>query len=154
MRAAERETVCQQSRKAKSRGTMKQRVRILVIEDEPAMRILMVKVLTRAGCDVEAAQTGTEGLRLAENGRFDLITSDIDLPEMTGFEICSRLKRDPQLQHTPVVFVSGRFADEDVRRSREVGAADHITKPFDLLTFVSRLLSHVKPATASRGSPA
>lgn len=128
-------------------GPDKEAVRILAIEDGPAMRDLMVKVLTRAGCDVEAAETGTEGLRLAGHGGFDLIASDIDLPDMTGFEICLQLKQDPQLQHIPVVFVSGRFAEEDLRRSREVGAADYITKPFDARSFVSRLLSHVKYAT-------
>jgi DNA-binding response OmpR family regulator len=133
---------------------MTQRVRILVIEDQPEMLNLMMKVLGRAGCDVAGAQTGAEGLRLAENGKFDLITLDVDLPETSGFEICSRLKQDPLLRQTPVVFVSGRFADEDVRRGREVGAADYITKPFDLLTFVSRLLPHVECATAWRKLPA
>ncbi|MBI1178906.1 response regulator [bacterium] len=132
---------------SREHGPLRETVRILVIEDEPAMRDLMVKVLTRAGCDVEAAETGTEGLRLAGHGGFDLIASDIDLPKMTGFEICSRLKRDPQLRHTPVVFISGRLAEEDVRRSRQVGAADYITKPFDARSFVSRLLAHVKYAT-------
>jgi CheY-like chemotaxis protein len=132
---------------------MARRVRILVVEDQPEMLNLMLKILAHAGCDVVGAQTGTEGLRLAEHGEFDLITLDVDLPETNGFEICLRLKQDPQLRQTPVVFVSGRFADEDVQRSREVGAADFITKPFDLLTLVSRLLSHVKSVTAWRKLP-
>ena len=133
---------------------MSERVKVLVIEDQPEVLNLMLMILSRAGCEVAGAQTGTDGLRLAENGGFDLITLDVDLPEANGFEICSRLKQDPQLRQTPVVFVSGRFADEDVQRGREVGAADYITKPFDLFTFVSRLLSHVKVATAWRKLPA
>jgi putative two-component system response regulator len=96
---------------------------------------------------VPPAQTGSEGLRLAESGNFDLITLDVDLPETTGFEICSRLKQDPQLRDTPVVFISGRMGEDDMQRGHEVGAADYITKPFDMLTFVSRLFSHVKSTT-------
>jgi len=79
---------------------MKEKCRILVIEDRPEVLHLMVTVLTRAGCDVAGANTGTEGLRMAENGRFDLITLDVDLPEASGFEICSRLKQDQQLCQT------------------------------------------------------
>ena len=118
--------------------------RILVIEDQPDVRNLLILALTRAGCDVATAQTGLEGLQLAETGRFALITSDVDLPDINGFEICSRLKNHPELRHTPVVLVTGRFSEEDVRRGREVGAADYITKPFDLVSFLSRLLSHLK----------
>lgn len=118
--------------------------RILVIEDQPDVRNLLMLALTRAGCDVATAQTGLEGLQLAETGKFALITSDVDLPDINGFEICSRLKNHPELRHTPVVLVTGRFSEEDVRRGREVGAADYITKPFDLVSFLSRLLSHLK----------
>ncbi len=115
-----------------------------MIEDQTDVRNLMVLALTRAGCEVAAAQTAIEGLRLAETGKFDLITSDVDLPDMNGFEVCSRLKNDAELRDTPVVLVTGRFSEEDVRRGREVGAADYITKPFDLVSFLSRLLSHIK----------
>lgn len=118
--------------------------RILVIEDQPDVRNLLRLALTRAGCDVATAETGMEGLQLAETGKFDLITSDVDLPDMNGFEICSRLRNHAELRDTPVVLVTGRFSEEDVRRGREVGATDYITKPFDLLSFLARLLSHIK----------
>lgn len=135
-------------------GSVKESVRILVIEDHPDVLNLMVTVLARAGCDVAGAPTGAEGLRLAGQGIFDLITLDVDLPGTNGFEICSRLKQDPRLRQTPVVFVSGRLADEDVRRGYAVGATDYIAKPFDLRAFVSRLLAHVKGATAWKKLPA
>ena len=118
--------------------------RILVIEDQADVRNLLMLALTRAGCDVAAAQTGMEGLQLAESGRFDLITSDVDLPDLNGFDVCSRLKNHAELRHTPVVLVTGRFSEEDVRRGREAGATDYILKPFDLVSFISRLLSHIK----------
>ena len=118
--------------------------RILVIEDQSDVRDLLRLALKRAGCDVATAETGMEGLQLAETGKFDLITSDVDLPDMNGFEICSRLRNHAELRDTPVVLVTGRFSEEDVRRGREVGATDYITKPFDLLSFLARLLSHIK----------
>lgn len=118
--------------------------RILVIEDQPEVRNLLRLALTRAGCEVAIAETGAEGLQLAETGKFDLITSDVDLPDMNGFEVCSRLRNHAELRDTPVVLVTGRFSEEDVRRGREVGAADYITKPFDLVSFLARLLSHIE----------
>ena len=125
-----------------------------MVEDQPEVLELMVLALTHAGCEVEAAADGKEGMRRAENGCFDLISTDVDLPEMSGFEICSRLKQNPQLRHTPVVIVSGRSGDGDLQRGRELGAADYITKPFVLRNLVSRLLSHVEFAAASRKLPA
>lgn len=123
---------------------MSGQIKILVIEDQPEVLELMVVALTIAGCKVEAAADGKEGMRQAENGGFDLISTDVDLPEMSGFEICSRLKQNPVLCHTPVVIVSGRSGDDDLRRGRELGAVDYITKPFNLLTFVSRVLLHAR----------
>lgn len=133
---------------------MKSGMRILVIDDEPQMVEMMIRVLNHVGCEAAGAPNGSEGLKLAENGRFDLITLDVDMPGMNGFEVCSRLKRVPQLQQTPVIFITGRFGDEDVQRGREVGAADYITKPFDLQTFLSKLRSHTRTASTGHGEAA
>lgn len=86
---------------------------------------------------------------MADNGRFDLITLDVDMPGMDGFEVCSRLKQVPQLQQTPVVFITASFGTEDMQRGREAGAADYIIKPFDLQKFVSRIHSHTKTGNTS-----
>lgn len=123
---------------------MEHKPRILVVEDQPEVRELLKLVLVHAGCEVNAAETGNEGLLLAGDGGFDLITLDVDLPGASGFEICSRLKQSPELKSIPVVFVTGRFAEEDRQRARELGAADFFTKPLDLPTFVPRLLAHAK----------
>jgi DNA-binding response OmpR family regulator len=126
---------------------MTSKPKILIMEDEPAVLLLMVYLLTCAGCEVLTARTGNEGMRLAQNGDLDLVTLDIDLPEMSGFEICRRLKQDPRSRHLPVVFVSGRTCEEDRRRGLELGAADYIEKPFGASAFVRRIFSHIK-ATA------
>jgi DNA-binding response OmpR family regulator len=120
--------------------------KILIVEDEPAVLLLMVYLLTCAGCEVLTARTGNEGMRLAQNGDLDLVALDIDLPEMSGFEICRRLKQDPGSRHLPVVFVSGRTCEEDRRRGLELGAADYIEKPFGASVFVRRIFSHIRAA--------
>jgi putative two-component system response regulator len=119
------------------------KVRVLIVEDDTPLAMMMVHVLSRLGCDVQVASTGKKGLELAQANRFDLITLDIDLPGIGGIEICAELKQRHLSRHTPVVFVTGRLAEQDVQRGLEVGAVDYITKPFGV-EFASRLLSHVK----------
>ena len=108
------------------------------------MAMMMVYLLTQAGCETEVATTGKKAMQMAETGKFDLITLDVDLPDGNGFKICSRLKENPHLHDTPVVFVSGHPSEEYQQRTVELGAADYITKPFDALDFASRILSHIK----------
>ncbi|MGO8765033.1 MAG: response regulator transcription factor [Limisphaerales bacterium] len=122
------------------------KVRVLIVEDDTPLAMMMVYVLSRAGCDVQVASTGKKGLELAQASRFDLITLDIDLPGISGLEICGELKQRHLTRHTPVVFVTGRLAEQDMQRGLEAGAMDYITKPFGL-EFAPRLLSHVKVAS-------
>jgi DNA-binding response OmpR family regulator len=120
------------------------KARILIVEDQTAVAMMMVYLLTQAGCETEVAATGKKAMQLAAEGDFDLITLDVDLPDANGFKICSRLKENPCLCDTPVCFVSGRPCEQDVQRGFEVGAVDYITKPFDALDFAPRLLSYIK----------
>ena len=75
--------------------------RILVIEDQPDLSRLLLIVLKRGGFDACAAANGTDGLRLAEEQNYDLILSDIELPDIDGFEICRRIKQNPKLAPGP-----------------------------------------------------
>ena len=120
------------------------KTKILVVEDDMPLALLMVSLLSRVECDVEVATTAKKGMLLAEEGNFDLITLDVDLPDGNGFKLCSRLKEHPRLYDTPVVFVSGRCCLEDQQHGLDVGAVDYITKPFGAMDFVPRLLSHIK----------
>lgn len=108
------------------------------------MAMMMVYLLTQAGCETEVATTGKKAMQMAETGKFDLITLDVDLPDGNGFKICSRLKENPHLHDTPVVFVSGRPTEECQERAVELGAVDYITKPFDAVDFAPRLLAFIK----------
>lgn len=120
------------------------KVKILIVEDQMPVAMMMTFLLARAGCETEVATTGADAMQKAQDGNFDLITLDADLPGgISGFEVCRRLKGNPFFQ-TPIVFVSGRCCIEDQQHGLDVGAADYITKPFETFEFAPRLLSHVE----------
>ncbi|MGH7989935.1 MAG: response regulator transcription factor [Limisphaerales bacterium] len=119
------------------------KIKILIVEDDTPVAMMLTYLLAQAGIETEAATTGRKALQMAADGHFDLITLDADLPDVSGFEICRRLKENPFFQ-TPIVFVSGRLCPQDVRRGLELGAVDYITKPFETFEFAPRLLSHIK----------
>jgi DNA-binding response OmpR family regulator len=123
------------------------KVKILIIEDDTPLAMMMVNVLSRDGCDVQVASTGKRGLELAKETRFDLITLDIDLSDVSGLDICVELKQRHLSRNTPVVFVTGRLAEQDMQRGLDAGAVDYIAKPFGL-EFAPRLLSHVRQTEA------
>lgn len=131
----------QGSRPANSSTTEK--VRILIVEDDVPLAQMLVFLLARAGCEAQAIHTGRAGMQLAQELRFDLIVLDIDLPDVTGFDVCKELKQRHFTCKTPIVFISGRLLEEDVQRGFKLGAVDYITKPFGV-EFASRLLSHIK----------
>jgi DNA-binding response OmpR family regulator len=117
--------------------------RFLIVEDDVPIAMLMTSLLTRVGIETEAATTGQKALQMAADGHFALITVDVDLPDVSGFEVCRRLKENPFF-HTPIVFVSGRSTEESQRRGHEVGGMDFIAKPFRSDEFVQRLLSSLQ----------
>jgi len=122
---------------------MTERPKILIIESDTPAAMMMVHMLSRAGCEVLIARTGEKGMRLAFEQKFDLIALDLDLSDINGFEICSELKQRHFSRHTPIVFVSDHATIEDQQHGLELGATDYITKPFDASDFVSRILSHI-----------
>jgi CheY-like chemotaxis protein len=119
--------------------------KILVIEDRMEVLAAMLYLLKHVDCEGVGARTGSEGMQLARDGQFDLITLDIVLPDIDGLELCRRLKQDLHLRDIPVIFVSGldsRFQ----QRCMELGAADYIAKPFDIHVFASCIFTHLKTA--------
>jgi CheY-like chemotaxis protein len=134
--------------KRNNRWVMSDKLKILVVDDQIAVAMMMVFLLTRAGCQAEAALTPEQALQRAQAEPFDLITVDIGMPCLNGFDLFERLKEIPQLKEIPVIFVTGQATVEDRRRAFEMGAADFIEKPFDAKDFISRVLSQVKPLPA------
>ena len=127
-----------------SRQFMKSNRNILIIEDDEHLAVMMVQMLSQAGCNVLAVHSGKKGMELALENSFDLIALDVGLSDVSGFDICRELKQRHISRHTPVVFVSGQSDQQNVRRGLELGAVDYIPKPFTSTDLVYRLLSHIK----------
>ena len=123
---------------------MTAKAKILVVDDQVPVALMMVFLFARAGCEAEAATNAEKTLRLAQTEAFDLITLDVEMPDLDGFRLFQKLKLIPHLKETPVVFVSGNSTIENQQRALELGAADFIEKPFDTQDFLSRILSLVE----------
>lgn len=117
--------------------------RILVVDDEPQNLELMEAMLTSSGYEVLLAGEGEEALRLARQRKPDLILLDLMMPGLSGFEVCARVKTDPQTGGIPVLFVTALNQISDKERALAAGGDDFLTKPFqraELLTRVEALL--------------
>nr|WP_315874825.1 response regulator [Thermoleptolyngbya sp. PKUAC-SCTB121] len=101
---------------------------VLVIDDDPAVRDLVQRYLTKEGFRVETAANGTEGLHLARQIRPDAITLDVLMPDTNGWSVLSAFKADPDLAEIPVVVMT---IVDDKNRGFALGAADYLTKPID-----------------------
>jgi CheY-like chemotaxis protein len=120
--------------------------RILLVDDEPELRIITRMMLEKAGYEVVEASNGEEGLRILANFKPDLILLDVMMPGMGGWKVCEKIKADEKLKHIPVVMFTVRTSEEDIEHSRECGAEAHINKPFEkqeLLATIERLLRKV-----------
>ena len=110
---------------------------LLVVDDEQFLREAVVLFLISLGFTVASAGTGTEALRLARTRPFDLLILDVMLPDLDGFEIIQRLRRDRN--HVPVIFLTAKDAREDKVAGLTIGGDDYITKPFHLDELTARV---------------
>ena len=108
-------------------------IRILLAEDEEAMRVYLARALENAGYEVVAVSRGTEALPYLEREHFDLLLSDIVMPEMDGIELAQRCAEISP--HTKVMFITG-FAAVTLKASRETPQAKVLSKPFHLRDLV------------------
>jgi putative two-component system response regulator len=117
--------------------------KVLLIQQHLPTAMSLVALLTQGGCDVKVATDGKGAMNIAQEGGFDLIALDPDLPE-SGFETFLHLRGVPALSAIPIIFIARRFDDASWRRGLEMGAADYIEKPLDGTAFMRRILSHIK----------
>ena len=116
---------------------MTQKARILVVEDEAAIRSGLVDVFVYHGYAVDTAADGNDGLRKALSGKFDLILLDVMLPGVDGFEICNRIRQQDRQQ--PVIMLTAKSGDEDIVQGLTLGADDYVAKPFSVTQLVLRV---------------
>ena len=119
--------------------------RILIVDDSVTIRKALLKQLKSLGAVVTQAEDGAKGLAVAKEhaGQFDLIISDVDMPNMNGFEMCEAIKSNPKTGSMPVLILSSRDRDEDIERGFRVGADGYLTKsggPGQFLTNVREFL--------------
>ncbi len=118
--------------------------KILVAEDERDIRDLIGFTLRFAGHEVVTATNGEEAVQAALQEIPDLILMDVRMPRMTGYEACQKMKAEPSIQHIPVVFLSAKGQESEIRSGLEAGADEYLLKPFapdELVQRVRELLT-------------
>lgn len=126
---------------------MKRKLRILIVEDEEAIRTGLVDVFVFHGYDVEATADGREGLDQALSGKFDLVLLDIMLPSMNGFEICDEIRNVDRDQ--PIIMLTAKTSDDDIITGLRLGADDYVAKPFSIAQLVLRVEAVLRRARAT-----
>ena len=103
---------------------------ILVAEDERDIRELIMFTLRFAGHEVIPTANGDEAVTAARQFVPDLIIMDVRMPVMTGYQACQIIKSEPELSHVPIIFLSAKGQEAEIRTGIDVGAEDYILKPF------------------------
>ena len=117
---------------------------ILIVDDKPENLRLLSEFLSNQGYQVRKAINGKLGLMAAEIVIPDLILLDINMPEIDGYEVCQKLKKEPKTSLIPVIFLSAGNQIGDKVRAFEVGGVDYITKPFQLEEVLARVKTQLK----------
>ena len=125
--------------------------RVLVVEDEEAISLLLKYNLTAEGFEVTVVDDGDEALMVADEIQPDIILLDWMLPHVSGIEICRQLRAREKTQAIPVIMLTARAEEEDRLRGFEKGADDYVTKPFSMKELVARIhavLRRANPAAS------
>ncbi len=123
---------------------------VLVVEDEPAQREVLSYNLEAEGFRVSRAEDGEQALLLAEEEAPDIIVLDWMLPNVSGIEVCRRLKSRPETRAVPVIMLSARAEEVDRVRGLETGADDYVVKPYSVVELMARVraqLRRTRPAS-------
>ncbi len=115
------------------------RQKILVVEDEEAIRGIVIQTLLRHGYETASASDGDAALEKAFTLRPDLIILDLMLPRMDGWEVCRRLKAEKDTASIPIIMLTARREERDVVEGLELGADDYMKKPFSLSELTARV---------------
>jgi len=113
--------------------------KILVTEDERDIRELIAFTLRFAGYEVVTAENGEEGVQMAAQEMPDMILMDVRMPRMTGYEACAKIKADPRLADIPLVFLSAKGQEAEIRTGLDAGAPEYLLKPFGPMELVERV---------------
>ncbi|QUD87414.1 response regulator transcription factor [Phenylobacterium montanum] len=124
---------------------------VLVVDDDPHIRQLLVFALGKGGFETREAEDGEAALSLIAQARPDLVVLDINLPRMTGLEVCRRVRAESEL---PILFLSSRDDEIDRVLGIELGADDYVVKPFSPREVTARVAAILRRATSRPTAPA
>ena len=119
-------------------------VKVLVVENEMPVAMMVVSLLTRIGFDVQVATKARKGTEIAQEQKFDLILLGTSLTDISWLKVCAELKQRHLSYRTPIIFLSGQSGDECRQQALELGVADFIEKPFAATEFISRIFSQLE----------
>jgi DNA-binding response OmpR family regulator len=131
-----------------------EREAVLIVDDEADLRNLLVFKLREAGFDARAVGTGLEGLAAAKRDRPLVIVLDLMLPDLTGTEVCKRLRADPALRDIGIAMLTAKGEEMDRILGLELGADDYVVKPFSVRELVARVGAHLRSRTLATGAQA
>ena len=127
--------------------------RVLVVEDDPALAVMLRYNLEKLGYQVDEAADGQEALLRITEAAPDIVLLDWMLPSLSGLEVCRQIRRRPQTRDMPVIMLTARVEEQDSIRGLNTGADDYITKPFSIDALAARLRAlrrRAQPAPAER----
>jgi len=118
--------------------------KILVVDDDVSITELMKLLLKMEGHEPTTVNDSLQAMEIAKSVNPDLITLDLMMPGLTGFELCELLSKDHHFENTPIIIISAKDDLESKEKARQAGAKDYITKPFGTDVFLSTIKSLVK----------
>jgi DNA-binding response OmpR family regulator len=113
--------------------------KVLVVEDDPAARRLVSFALEQEGFEILTAANGLEGLKKTQAEKPELLVLDVMLPGLDGFEVCHRLRSDPETEGVLILMLSAKAQDSDRNTGLKMGADDYLAKPADPLEVTARV---------------
>jgi len=122
---------------------------VLLVEDESAQREMLAYNLEAEGFDVITADNGEDGLILVDENDPDLIVLDWMMPQLSGIEVCRRLKRNSKTRQIPVIMLSARANEVDRVHGLETGADDYVAKPYSVIELMARVKAHLRRIRAA-----
>ena len=125
------------------------RKRILVVDDTKDILQVVSRRLQSWGYEALTAETGEDGLRVAQEQLPDLVLLDIMMPKMKGRDVCAKLKADPKTKHIPVIFLTALGLADHVKAGMDLGADDYIVKPFEPAELKDRIAICLARRTAN-----
>ena len=118
--------------------------KILIVDDIPKYIQMAMNILKNEGYKMFYAKSGEMALSLVEEHDFDLILLDIMMPDVNGFDVCTKLKSNNRTKNIPVIFLSGKDSSQDIEQAYEYGGIDYVIKPFITIELITKVNSYVR----------